>query len=121
MRENSKKIRSEQPHAVAAFDKFLVLFYVRFSDQTLSSVADLATPAFDDMVRLKHDFQIEVFGDAEKQAWNGWNDHFLQTIAEVNRQNHGKRIVVVVGAEHHYWLKQALLNDAALNWTALPN
>jgi len=44
----------------------------------------------------------------EEQGWEGWNQYFLQQIIRAAKQNPGKRIVVIVGVEHGYWLREHL-------------
>jgi len=36
----------------------------------------------------------------------GLDQYFLQQIATAAKQNPGKRIVVIVGVEHGYWLRE---------------
>jgi uncharacterized circularly permuted ATP-grasp superfamily protein len=49
-----------------------------------------------------------LFGDKQRRGWEGWNTHFLETILKAAEENSGKRIIVVVGAEHSYWLRNKL-------------
>jgi len=105
---NGKQVAEEHAERVEAFGEYLSLFYERISDDHIKSVRDLTSPKFEELARLKHEFQIAVYGEGEETGWNAWNQHFFDTIARVDAENEGKRIVVVVGYEHHYWLKEAL-------------
>lgn len=56
----------------------------------------------------KHRFQGAVFGPMEVEGWQRWNQHFLNQIHGAVSTNPGARIVVLVGAEHSYWLRAHL-------------
>ena len=76
----------------------------------------------DQVMRAKHSLQEALVGPGEHAGWKAWNDHFLAVIARAAAENPGKRIVVTVGAEHGYWLRErvaqlpgvVLLDTAAL-------
>ena len=42
------------------------------------------------------------------RGWEAWNQHFLQQILSAVSSYPGKRIVVIAGAEHGYWLREHL-------------
>jgi hypothetical protein len=62
----------------------------------------------DILFESKHLLQAEIFGPKETSAWEGWNQYFRDKIADAARSNPNKRIVVLVGAEHGYWLRAHL-------------
>ena len=55
-----------------------------------------------------------VPGEGERAGWEAWNGEFLATIARAAQEHPGKRIVVLVGAEHGYWLRAALARTPGL-------
>lgn len=59
-------------------------------------------------MRAKHALQAGLVGEGERAGWDAWNGEFLATVERAARENPGKRIVVLVGAEHGYWLRDAL-------------
>jgi hypothetical protein len=71
------------------------------------SAADV-NASWTDRFAVKHSFQQSLYGPQEEQGWEGWNQYFLQQIATAAKQNPGKRIVVIVGVEHGYWLREHL-------------
>jgi hypothetical protein len=109
--ENARRVAEEHPEAVEAFQQYLELFYARISDDHITSVRDLISPKFEELARLKHEYQEAVFGEGERAGWSAWNRHFLETIVRVYSDDPSRRVVVVVGYEHHYWLKEALLGN----------
>lgn len=62
----------------------------------------------DQVMRAKHALQEALLGPGERAGWQGWNQHFLDVITRAAAENPGKRIVVTVGAEHGYWLREQL-------------
>ncbi len=72
------------------------------------SAADVNSVWTDDSYAVKHAFQEKLYGPKEVEGWEGWNQHFLDRIMEAATANPGKRIVVTVGAEHGYWLREHL-------------
>lgn len=59
----------------------------------------------DSVLRAKHELQQAMVGDGERTGWERWNRHFLGVILQAAKENPGRRIVVIVGAEHGYWLR----------------
>lgn len=59
----------------------------------------------DSVLRAKHELQQAMVGDGERTGWERWNRQFLGVILQAAKENPGKRIVVIVGAEHGYWLR----------------
>lgn len=74
----------------------------------------------DQVMRAKHALQEAMIGPGERAGWQAWNQHFLGVIMRAAAENPGKRIVVTVGAEHGYWLREHLgkLPDVQLLDTA---
>lgn len=68
----------------------------------------------DDMLRAKHALQQAAIGAGEREGWERWNRHFLTVIKQAAADHPGQRIVVTVGVEHGYWLRQHLAEAAGL-------
>lgn len=68
----------------------------------------------DDLFAVKHAYQHRLHGPAEKKGWEGWNSFFLDQIVAAAAANPGKRIVVIVGVEHCYWLRGHLHDSAGI-------
>lgn len=96
-----------QPQAAAAFSAHGEALYAALRAYWTSParVNDAVTDA---QMRAKHALQAGLVGPGEATGWEAWNGEFLATIARAARENPGKRIVVLVGAEHGYWLRAAL-------------
>ena len=72
------------------------------------SPAAVNSPLTDRLFEAKHALQGVLYGEGEVAAWEGWNAHFLQTILDTARRHPGERLLVLVGAEHGYWLRREL-------------
>ncbi|MBQ4854034.1 hypothetical protein IMW82_05050 [Rhodanobacter sp. B2A1Ga4] len=68
----------------------------------------------DSVLRAKHELQQAMVGNGERTGWERWNQQFLGIILQAAKENPGKRIVVVVGAEHGYWLRGHLAQAAGV-------
>lgn len=68
----------------------------------------------DQMLRAKHAFQQAAIGAGEREGWERWNRHFLDVITRTAAAHPGQRIVVTVGAEHGYWLREHLAGQPGL-------
>ncbi|MGA7296567.1 MAG: hypothetical protein WBW92_03520 [Rhodanobacteraceae bacterium] len=62
----------------------------------------------DAVFAAKHALQTAMIGAGERAGWEAWNEHFREVILLAARENPGKRIVVLVGVEHAYWLRRNL-------------
>jgi hypothetical protein len=68
----------------------------------------------DRLFEAKHALQNELYGEDEAAVWAGWNAHFLRTILETARRHPGERLLVLVGAEHGYWLRRELRGEESI-------
>ncbi len=62
----------------------------------------------DAVLHGKHALQQAMIGAGERTGWQAWNQHFLAVVTRAAAENPGKRIVVTVGVEHAYWLREHL-------------
>lgn len=94
--------------AVAALDAYSDATYAALKThwRDAATVNDATT---DDMLRAKHAFQQAAIGDAEREGWERWNRYFLGVIEQAAAAHPGQRIVVTVGVEHAYWLREHLV------------
>jgi len=107
LRGAEESLRKTAPQKDEAFDTYNdKLFKYLLSEW--HSAADVNASWTDRWFAVKHSFQHGLYGPQEEQGWEGWNQYFLQQIASAAKQNPGKRIVVIVGVEHGYWLRQHL-------------
>jgi hypothetical protein len=70
-----------------------------------ASVNDATT---DQAMQGKHALQESLIGPGEAAGWEAWNRHFSSRIRDAAAAHPGKRVVVLVGAEHGYWLRRDL-------------
>lgn len=114
MREAEGSLRQASPQKDEAFQTYVdVLFKYLLSKWR--SPADVNASWTDNLFAVKHKFQHSLYGPKEEQGWEGWNQHFLEQIVAAARQNPGKRIVVIVGAEHGYWLREHLREQTGVD------
>lgn len=103
----SRAFREARPIPAAAFWAHTDALYaaLRAYWTTPSRVNDAVT---DQQMRAKHALQGALIGDGERAGWEAWNRQFLEVVERAAAENPGKRIVVLVGAEHAYWLRERL-------------
>jgi len=107
IRASEAETRDQHPDAADAFSKYTDSLY-DYLFGYWKSAAEVNSPRTDALFEVKHEFQNKVFGEKQERGWEGWNTHFLETILKAAKENPGKRIIVVVGAEHSYWLRKKL-------------
>ena len=113
MRQAEESLRQTSPQKDEAFDTYTDnLFEYLLSEW--HSTADVNATWTDRLFAVKHAFQDGLYGSQEKQGWEGWNRYFLQQIITAAKQSPGKRIVVIVGVEHGYWLREHLRDQGGL-------
>ena len=103
----SREFAATNPAASAAFSAHAESMYapLRAYWTSAARVNDAVTDA---QMRAKHALQEGLVGEGERAGWDAWNGEFLATIERAAAENPGKRIVVLVGAEHGYWLREKL-------------
>lgn len=118
-RQSQQEIAERNPEQLALFDVYVTTLF-EYLGEYWDSPAAVNSRASDMLFETKHRFQNEVFGPVEATVWERWNEHFLQQILAAAALNPGKRIVVLVGAEHAYWLRARLAaQDDDGNFTLL--
>jgi hypothetical protein len=102
-----------QPAEAAAFSAHAEAMYapLRAYWTSAARVNDAVT---DQQMRAKHALQDALIGEGERAGWEAWNGEFLAAIERAAAENPGKRIVVLVGAEHGYWLRERLAGHAGI-------
>lgn len=114
MRDSEQSLQQSAPQNDEAFDSYNdTLFKYLLSEW--HSAADVNSAWTDRLLAVKHQFQNAIYGPKEEEGWEGWNQHFLQKILAAAKQHPGKRIVVIVGVEHGYWLRAHLQGQAGVN------
>jgi len=78
------------------------------------SISKTQSDTTNDMFKLKHRFQEELMGIEEKNGWNSFNQYYSDKISEVAKKSPGKTILVTIGIEHVYWLKEKLSSNSKL-------
>lgn len=58
--------------------------------------------------RLCHEARLRLAPEVEQVLWQQRNDDLVAAVMDVLRENPGRRVLVVVGAEHVYWVREAL-------------
>ena len=109
----SRAFAEQQPAAAKAFQAQASALYdtLRLYWTSPARVNDAVTDA---QMQAKHALQAALVGAGEQAGWEAWNGEFLATIARAAQEHPGKRIVVLVGAEHGYWLRAALARTPGL-------
>jgi Family of unknown function (DUF5694) len=113
MREAEDSLRNASPQKDEAFQTYTDSLF-KYLLSKWNSPADVNASWTDHLFAVKHRFQNRLYGPKEEQGWEGWNQHFLAQIVAAAKQNPGKRLVVIVGAEHGYWLREHLREQAGV-------
>jgi hypothetical protein len=108
LRGAERALRRSSPakfQALSAFEEDLWFGYLL---PKLIKPCDANSRETDSLFEVKHRYQNMMFGPRYKAAWDGWNQYALDKIIAAARSNPGKKIVVLMGAEHGYWLRSRL-------------
>ncbi len=112
-RRAQEALHRRAPEVEEAFGRYVESLY-----ETLfgwwASPLDVNSEETDRHFEIKHKFQAAVFGPEEHEGWEGWNQHFLDRIMEAVAQRPGARVLVLVGAEHTYWLRKRLREEESV-------
>jgi hypothetical protein len=112
-RKAQKDLSEQNPVGAETFNLYMDSLFEMLGERWVSPGA-VNSRATDILFESKHRFQSALFGPEEAQAWQGWNQHFLQQILQTADANPDKRILVLVGAEHSYWLRAHLANSEVI-------
>lgn len=107
MRQAAEALQKTSPQKGEAFDTYTETLFQYLLSQW-HSPADVNASWTDRLFAVKHEFQSAIYGSKEVEGWEGWNGYFLEQIVAAAAQHPSKRIVVIVGAEHAYWLREHL-------------
>ena len=66
------------------------------------------SPEFNEVTRKKQALQYKYAPEVQEIIWNQRNREIVKNITAVVRENEGKNILVIFGAEHIYWLAEEL-------------
>ena len=107
LRLSEGTLEREAPQKAETFEMYVNSLY-EYLLSKWHSAADVNATWTDDLFAVKHTFQSKLYGHKEEEAWEGWNRYFLEGIMAAVKTNPDKRVVVIVGAEHGYWLRAHL-------------
>ncbi len=102
-----------QPDAAEAFSAHATALYAALRGYW-TSPARVNDAVTDQQMRAKHALQEALSGEGERAGWQAWNQHFLEVITRAAAENPGRRIVVLAGAEHGYWLRERLAGQPGI-------
>lgn len=105
--QSDKRLRETSADKAAAFSIYNDALYGHLFSAWDSPLA-VNSPATDAQFEVKHDFQNALYGPDQERVWREWNEHFLRKILETADRFKGKRVLVLVGVEHTYWLRHKL-------------
>ncbi|MBK9162700.1 MAG: hypothetical protein IPM21_02060 [Acidobacteria bacterium] len=114
-RASSKEFNEKFPQKSEAFSVYSNQLYEYLFEKWKSAEA-VNSDETDALFEVKHEFQNALFGPNEEAAWDGWNSHFLKQILAAAKQHPGKRVLVLVGVEHTYWLRKELKASAEVRY-----
>ncbi|QQS40515.1 MAG: hypothetical protein IPM63_14255 [Acidobacteriota bacterium] len=107
IRASDSELGEKKPDAADGFSTYVDALYGYLFDHWRSA-AEVNSARTDALFEVKHAYQNSLYGEKQEKGWEGWNSHFLEKVLETARANKGSRILVTVGAEHSYWLREKL-------------
>jgi hypothetical protein len=107
LRRSNVEIQEKFPAKAEAFSKYTDSLYA-YLFKRWDSIAAVNSRETDGQFEVKHAYQNALFGETETSVWEAWNGFFLDQILKTAARNRGKRILVLVGVEHAYWLRDRL-------------
>jgi hypothetical protein len=110
--EEGTRLIAQEPNPLAAFGAFMASV-VKFLCSSWASAEAVNAPATDALFEAKHAYQ-DVLLPGHAQAWKRWNEYFLEQITDAALRYPSERMLVLVGAEHGYWLRARLALDGRL-------
>jgi hypothetical protein len=113
IREADQTLERDSPQKVEAFQTYVENLFA-YLQSRWQSAADVNSAWTDDLFAVKHRFQNSLFGAKEEEGWEGWNRYFLDQVVAAASANPGKRVLVLVGVEHGYWLRSHLRQTPAI-------
>ena len=114
LRDSNNEIKEKFPSKAEAFSiysdsLYSYLFGIWDSPEAVNSSET------DGQFKVKHAYQNALFGSKEEKVWSEWNTLFLEQILKTAQENKGKRILVLVGVEHAYWLREHLRAESSID------
>ena len=109
--ESERELRAATPGKAEAFSLYTDALYAHLFS-VWQSPLDVNSRATDSHFEVKHNYQNALYGDKQKRVWEEWNGHFLDQILKTARSAENKKVLVLVGVEHAYWLRKALRKES---------
>ena len=108
--ESEKDLRTNEPARALAFSLYTETLYKHLFS-TWTSPIDVNSAVTDSHFEVKHNYQNAIYGEKQQKVWEGWNRHFLDQIMTAAGSSRGKKVLVLVGVEHAYWLRKELRGE----------
>ncbi len=112
-RHSVEVVSQSDPEKHEAFGEYVADLYSLLFDLWDSPLA-VNSPYTDAVFRGKHAVQNAIYGTEQAEAWEGWNSHFASVVLSTVGDGHSRRLLVLVGVEHAYWLRERLKHEPAL-------
>jgi len=106
-KKSSEELQKNNPEALKQFGIYVNALYEVLLNWW-SSPIDVNSSETDRHFEIKHKYQHALFGKDEERGWELWNQHFLKRILDAASECKECRILILVGAEHAYWLRKKL-------------
>jgi hypothetical protein len=116
LKESNAEIGKNAPQKAEAFNVYSKQLY-EYLFAKWTDAAAVNSPATDAMFEVKHKFQNALFGEKEETVWNSWNSHFLKQVLTAASKHPGRRVLVLVGVEHAYWLRDRLRKSNGVRYS----
>lgn len=117
--ESERELRTADAGKAEAFSLFTDGLYAHLFSVWRSPL-DVNSSMTDSHFEVKHNYQNALYGDKQRRVWEEWNGHFLEQVLNTARSTDKKKVLVLVGVEHAYWLRKALRKQKGVHLREAP-
>lgn len=112
--KNQKEFPKRSPIESKIQDIFHEQLFDFLIKEHWTSISQTQSEITNTIFKLKHRFQEKIMGEAEKEGWSKFNSYYAEKIVNLALKESGRIILVTIGLEHVYWLKDELSKNSHL-------
>ena len=113
--ENHKRHKNDFPVEDSVLEKQITHMFTFLIQDHWSTLAKTQSELTHSLIDIKHRIQEDLLGKAEKEGWEKINKLYLDRILAICEIHKGKRIMISIGIEHIYWLKNRITTYQVLD------
>jgi hypothetical protein len=106
-----KDFETQKPEAFQTFEKFEAASFEALK-VSWAAPADVNSRVTDQVLAGKVTLQDRLLGPVSTEGWERWNKHIADMVLKAAKENPGKRILVLVGIDNCYTVRERLRHSA---------